>query len=306
MRRGSLFRTALLAWVGIGLATGAAAAGENPASYVGSETCQSCHEAQWQAFQTNPHHRAELDHELLPTQAGCEGCHGPGSLHAEAAGDRSQAGFYTIRVFTKMSAQEVSDVCRSCHRTGEQFYWDQGRHASQNVSCVDCHSVHHSQSPPGTALLRETEATAVCLRCHTDKHAEIAHTAHMPLREGGMTCADCHNPHGSAGPRGLRAATVNDLCYQCHADKRGPFLWEHAPVRENCTTCHLPHGSNNAKVLATREPFLCQRCHNATRHPGTLYDQADLNSNRLFNRSCTNCHSQIHGSNHPSGKTFLR
>jgi DmsE family decaheme c-type cytochrome len=121
-----------------------------------------------------------------------------------------------------------------------------------------------------------------------------------------MTCADCHNPHGSAGPHQLRAATVNDLCTTCHADKRGPFLWEHAPVRENCTTCHLAHGSNNAKVLASREPFLCQRCHAATRHPGTLYDKPDLTSNRLLNRSCTNCHSQIHGSNHPSGKTFLR
>ena len=25
-----------------------------------------------------------------------------------------------------------------------------------------------------------------------------------------------------------------------------------------------------------------------------------------FNRGCVNCHSQIHGSNHPSGRTFTR
>ena len=44
------------------------------------------------------------------------------------------------------------------------------------------------------------------------------------------------------------------------------------------------------------------------RHPGTLYDQFQLNndSNRLNGRSCTNCHQTVHGSNHPSGKTFLR
>jgi cytochrome c5 len=26
----------------------------------------------------------------------------------------------------------------------------------------------------------------------------------------------------------------------------------------------------------------------------------------VFNRGCTNCHSQIHGSNHPSGVRFQR
>jgi hypothetical protein len=29
-------------------------------------------------------------------------------------------------------------------------------------------------------------------------------------------------------------------------------------------------------------------------------------SNRLFDRNCQNCHSQMHGSNHPSGKSLLR
>jgi DmsE family decaheme c-type cytochrome len=134
----------------------------------------------------------------------------------------------------------------------------------------------------------------------------LARSAHMPLREGQMDCADCHNPHGSPAKANVRAASPQELCLKCHADKRGPMLWEHAPVRENCMTCHQPHGSNNAKVLATREPFLCQRCHVARRHPSTLYDGNDLTSNRLINRSCTNCHPQVHGSNHPSGKYFMR
>ena len=29
-------------------------------------------------------------------------------------------------------------------------------------------------------------------------------------------------------------------------------------------------------------------------------------SNRMFGRSCVNCHSNIHGSNHPSGQFFMR
>ena len=42
----------------------------------------------------------------------------------------------------------------------------------------------------------------------------------------------------------LKAASVNEQCYTCHTEKRGPFLWEHAPVRESCLNCHTPHGSN--------------------------------------------------------------
>jgi hypothetical protein len=101
MKRDSLFRIALSAWMGIGLAAGAAAAGESPPAYVGSETCRACHEDQWRSFQLNPHHRAELDRQLLSAEAGCEGCHGPGSLHADAAGERGDPGFATIRVFAK-------------------------------------------------------------------------------------------------------------------------------------------------------------------------------------------------------------
>jgi DmsE family decaheme c-type cytochrome len=109
----------------------------------------------------------------------------------------------------------------------------------------------------------------------------------------------------------VKAASVNDQCYSCHAEKRGPFIWEHAPVRENCLTCHTPHGSNHLKLQKTSVPFLCQQCHSNTRHPGTLYDGLrvptlederpnPLASNRLFNRACLDCHPAIHGSNHPS------
>ena len=121
-----------------------------------------------------------------------------------------------------------------------------------------------------------------------------------------MDCADCHEPHGSATPKNLKANSVNELCESCHMDKRGPMLYEHAPVRENCVTCHEPHGANNQKSLASKTPYLCQRCHAATRHPSSLYDNNDLASNKLFNRSCLNCHSQIHGSNHPAGKFLMR
>ena len=78
--------------------------------------------------------------------------------------------------------------------------------------------------------------------------------AHMPVREGKMSCSTCHNPHGSiSNVKALKVgSSVGELCISCHTEMRGPVLWEHAPVRENCTTCHDPHGSSNDRMLAVR------------------------------------------------------
>ena len=110
----------------------------------------------------------------------------------------------------------------------------------------------------------------------------------------------------------LKADTVNELCYQCHADKRGPFLWEHAPVRENCLTCHNAHGTNHDKLLTVARPFQCPQCHGNTNHQPTLYNAGQIlgggaaPNSRALGRSCQNCHSQVHGSNHPAGARFQR
>ena len=104
---------------------------------------------------------------------------------------------------------------------------------------------------------------------------------------------------------------LSSVWFACHAEKRGPFLFEHAPVRENCVNCHTPHGSNHEKLLVTARPLLCQQCHAQNGHPATLMTRGNMATGpmpdvRLLSRSCSNCHSQIHGSNHPSGAKFER
>jgi DmsE family decaheme c-type cytochrome len=139
---------------------------------------------------------------------------------------------------------------------------------------------------------------------------KVKRSGHMPVREGKMECTSCHNPHGSSNVRMLKAGNwVNESCASCHTEKRGPFLWEHSAGRENCVTCHDPHGSNNDRMLVAKAPMLCQRCHVAARHPASIYDNNAITvnkSNRMFGRSCVNCHSNVHGSNHPSGQFYMR
>ena len=126
-----------------------------------------------------------------------------------------------------------------------------------------------------------------------------------------MSCDDCHNPHGTLTNPLLKTNTVNETCYQCHAEKRGPFLFEHAPVRENCLNCHTPHGSNQSTLLVAPIPFLCQQCHTNFLHPNDLQTRQALGTGsnpdeRIMGRGCLTCHANIHGSNAPSGVRFLR
>jgi DmsE family decaheme c-type cytochrome len=208
--------------------------------------------------------------------------------------------------FKNMEADAATAQCTTCHTRGDHAFWDGSQHQARNLSCVTCHSVHSPQSEAGQLV--KANAMSLCAQCHRDKVAKVDRSGHMPVREGKMTCATCHNPHGSANVKLLRAGLSSaESCATCHADKRGPFLYEHAPVRESCATCHDPHGSPNERMLVQKQPFMCQRCHSHIRHPGTLYDNRVVGtSNRIFSRSCVTCHSQVHGSNHPSGHFFLR
>jgi DmsE family decaheme c-type cytochrome len=233
---------------------------------------------------------------------GCESCHGPGKAHAEAGGDPK-----LIRNPPDMAPREASATCLTCHSRGAHAAWEGSVHDVRQLACSTCHSVHDFKAE--NAQLKTRDQTELCAQCHRDKVAKLDRSGHMPLREGKMECSSCHNPHGSQNNvRLLRAGnSISESCATCHTDKRGPFLYEHAPVRENCATCHDPHGSMNERMLVAKQPLLCQRCHIHTRHPSTIYDALVVNtSNRLYARSCATCHSNVHGSNHPSGGTFLR
>ncbi len=273
-----------------------AAPGE--AEYVGSETCIGCHDGKEAQLATTPHGRSEF---ARLSAHGCETCHGAGSLHAEDPDNLD------VRLgMARFSAKEQAAICLNCHDGGNRFFWKGGRHEARSLACQSCHSIHSPKSEK--SQLQKESTMEQCLSCHKDLRADLWKNSHHPVREGRITCTDCHNPHGTATPKMIMAASVNDQCYSCHTEKRGPFLWEHAPVRENCLTCHTPHGSNHLKLQRTSVPYLCQQCHSNTRHPGTLYDASRLPTddnpatgvNRIFNRACVDCHAAIHGSNHPS------
>jgi DmsE family decaheme c-type cytochrome len=274
-----------------------------PAGYAGSDTCLTCHSDKEGTIKGTPHGQAKNPRSPEATH-GCESCHGPGQAHV----DDDAKGH--IKKFGELKPNEISETCLACHNRGAHAAWEGSAHDRRNLSCTTCHSVHNPKSAE-RQLVKPTE-TQVCASCHKLQVAKTERAvAHMPVREGKMSCSTCHNPHGSiSNVKNLKTgSSVAELCTSCHTEMRGPMLFEHTPVRENCATCHDPHGTSNDRMLVTRMPMLCQRCHIFAKHPATLYDRDEITtnkSNRMFGRSCVNCHSNIHGSNHPSGQFFMR
>ena len=271
------------------------------ATYVGDQECETCHKGQ-KATVDRTLHGKTVDARTPAVVQSCETCHGPASKHIN---DPEQN---PMRKFRKISADEASAVCTTCHTTGEHALWAGSKHEARKVACTTCHSVHASK---GVKLMKEESQPKLCASCHRNIVNKLTRFNHMPVREDKMMCSSCHNTHGSANVKMLRAGTtVDEACSSCHAEKRGPYLWEHAPVANACVTCHDPHGSSNERMLVAKLPPLCQRCHVTSRHPPTVYEGFVLknssNANKMTGRGCVVCHTQIHGSNSPNGKAFIR
>lgn len=294
---------------------------------VGSAACKGCHQQQAREFDatmmgkifqgSNARDAAE--------RGGCETCHGPGSLyikdmvqamgHGHKPSDTGNLptnhGLITFRKNSGEKAAADNAVCLNCHENGERAFWPASTHALRGLRCTDCHTIMQKLSPRFQLAARERVTpfvvfrpeTEVCLRCHLRRKMQMNLPSHMPLREGEMTCVSCHNPHGGPYPYQLKEATINEVCYECHAEKRGPFLWTHPPVAQNCDNCHQPHGTVNRFLLKVRVPRLCQQCHIGRFHPGTPNGPQTV---FVINRACLNCHSMIHGSNAPGGRVFTR
>ncbi len=259
----------------------------------------------------------------------CQSCHGESTAHVQnkpgAAVRPAPDILYGYRKpvhsdYKRSAASVQNESCLNCHNhTAKLAMWAGSQHESRDIACAACHRVHVSRDP----VMNKVTQPEVCFSCHQTQRAQMHKISTHPVLAGQMACSDCHNPMGSTGPSLLIKNSVNETCYMCHADKRGPFLWEHAPVTDNCLNCHTPHGSNNPTLLKQRAPYLCQDCHSGD-HARMSFSGSGLPGGNQFAikaltalpnagiatqataRSCMNCHSMVHGSNSPAGAKFQR
>jgi predicted CXXCH cytochrome family protein len=227
------------------------------ANYIGSKECEQCHQEIYQDFKT-------ADHSLLTLggpntlNAGCESCHGPGSLHAESGGEtktplafasgRPQANTHGANV-TLPVARNVEEVCFTCHGNVRGEFSLASHHPvpEGKMSCTECHSPHKGLARAG----------------------------------------------GSTALRGQDAT-----CLKCHPAQSGPYVFEHEAMHEGCTSCHGAHGTVNAKMLTARDSNLCLKCHFQQVSGGQLRIGGADHTVRVQQGTCwtAGCHEAVHGS----------
>jgi len=229
----------------------AAAIGENQgpiqftkgATYVGNETCVSCHEEQAKDYKISTHGRQQLK-GVDGVAEGCEICHGPGSVHAENGGGKGNA---------IINPRKDPRICFTCHTDKKMDFSLPSHHPvlEGKMSCADCHELHGTDAVP-TATSMETQ-NEVCFKCHKDQRGPFVFE-HPALKDG---CTSCHKVHGSVTDKLLVARDAN-LCLRCHSDVLFPgAIGAGGGHTSNVQTgacwsggCHTqPHGSNFAKDL---------------------------------------------------------
>jgi DmsE family decaheme c-type cytochrome len=277
------------------------------AVYVDISECSGCHEGRCQELGNS--HLASVHGRIRDYQAprvpavGCQACHGPGSIHIETA--------VATDIVNPDNADPVlsNQLCLQCHRAGGLGGFEATLHAMADVTCASCHLIHGDQR---SGLLRRSDPD-LCWECHEEIRGQTYLPSHHPIREGKMTCTDCHDHHSGEYVIASIGDRTTDLCFECHANKQGPFIFEHAPVTEDCLICHSAHGAVANYLLRQNEPFLCLQCHQVHFHATLQGIEGEFTSleghgglshrdsgKRAFLTKCSQCHTEVHGSDLPS------
>lgn len=160
---------------------------------------------------------------------GCEACHGPGSLHAEAAGRGEIAALPALR-----TAPETINVCAQCHSRRSQLaegFQPAASYFDHYLPSLLRSGLYH---PDGQILdevyvygsflqSRMHLAGVSCSDCHDPHSAEIK-------TPGNAICTQCHNPQGRSDYPSLNAGNYDDPAHHHHAVD--------TPAAQ-CVNCHM-------------------------------------------------------------------
>jgi DmsE family decaheme c-type cytochrome len=230
-----------------------------------------------------------------------EDIHPPMGSHATADCATCHKGGADHLVSRKNAAGKPdAAACLTCHKDdAKRMNWTFADHHKAGLECSSCHGMHAAKDIKrlDLSLWKADKNTALCATCHQDVLARFNMRSHHPVKEGAMSCTSCHDQHGGK-QTSLTSKTAE--CTQCHQAVRGPHMFEHAPVAEDCATCHNPHGSQNRKMLKLAEPMLCLQCHSVAgnRHGqgSTAANSPGLRISPTALRNCSSCHNAVHGS----------
>ena len=177
---------------------------------------------------------------------GCEACHGPGSLHVEAARAKKWIG---TNYGLTAQLDERKGISWNVDPVSEIPARSRPRASDREIEvCARCHSRRSQltdRTYPGDALENAFRANGLDAALffpdgqQKDEVYTYASFLQSKMYAKGVTCSDCHDPHS-----GGRTLSGNATCTQCHVTTKydGPSHHFHrtGTVAATCTTCHMP------------------------------------------------------------------
>lgn len=184
----------------------------------------------------------------------CEECHGAGSAHVDAGGDKS-----LITIDTS------PELCGRCHIRGEkddipakggfirhhEQYNEFNASPHKSLGCVTCHDPHE-----GVVQLRQAGAATTKTPCETC-HADKPENQKSMVMKAMLECIDCHMPFVSKSAQGDAAAFKGDVRTHLFAidaatmsqfNEDGSLAITKVSVEFACKTCHREGGSASVKT----------------------------------------------------------
>jgi len=163
----------------------------------GAEGCLRCHAGDnMRVVMESAHGDSANPHAPFGAeQAGCEACHGPGSLHVSRA--RGGAGFPLLAQFGRGGdpVPEQLELCLGCHSEdmGEHpgMTFQGSLHDTGRMTCSSCHTVHTSEN----VLASRDAQIENCSSCHASQIEEHNRFEGRGIVFDRLTCHDCHDVH---------------------------------------------------------------------------------------------------------------
>jgi predicted CXXCH cytochrome family protein len=173
---------------------------------------------------------------------GCEGCHGPGGAHVEAAraGKPSRV---SILLGPQAGAASVTDACAACHGLRDVLPSPFSRTPAHRYGEPIVSAADPLLAVPSNFEFRDPIFSD--LRPGTYQQEAIAFLQSGCARGGGLSCRTCHDSHSGALTEAVAGADGGDaICAPCHAAifAAGERHRLHAPGTRGgrCLDCHMP------------------------------------------------------------------
>ncbi|HEV3021755.1 MAG TPA: multiheme c-type cytochrome, partial [Pirellulales bacterium] len=157
---------------------------------------------------------------------------------------------------SRLSPEKLAGLKEEDAAMWEAFFWSDGMvrvvgreynelvesacHTRGGMTCLTCHSLHHSD--PNDQLAAGSETNAACYRCHAAYQDGLESHTHHARSSSGSLCYNCHMPHTTYGlfkaarshqitsPDVARTVATGrpNACNLCHLEK--PLSWTAAQL----------------------------------------------------------------------------